>query len=182
MAKRAQDLYFLAVIPDDAICKEVMQFKQDVSDKFNSKAALKSPPHITLHMPFKWRADREKKLLDTLSEFSFKGYPFPVQLDGFGFFEPRVVFVNVEKSDALTQLQVQLSQFIRRELKILNAEYKNRGFHPHMTIAFRDLKKAVFPVAKSHYESKDFQQSFEANCFWLLKHDGIKWHTYKKFS
>jgi 2'-5' RNA ligase len=34
-----------------------------------------------------------------------------------------------------------------------------RGFHPHITIAFRDLKKAVFYKAWEEYKSKLFSET-----------------------
>ena len=44
-----------------------MNIKQEFANRFNSKAALRSPPHITLHMPFKWKEEKEVKLIDVLS-------------------------------------------------------------------------------------------------------------------
>ncbi|SMD36221.1 2'-5' RNA ligase [Reichenbachiella faecimaris] len=181
MAKPEQNLYFLALIPDGPVLTEVMAFKQEVKDKFNSKGALRSPPHITLHMPFKWRVDREAQLIEKLSKFKFDQYPFQVTLDGFDFFEPRVVFVDVAKTEVLTHLQKELSMFVRRELKFFNADYKDRGFHPHMTIGFRDLKKAIFPEVKAHYQEQSYQRQFEVSGFCLLKHNGSRWEEFRSF-
>ncbi|WP_422360401.1 2'-5' RNA ligase family protein [Reichenbachiella sp.] len=181
MAKPEQNLYFLALIPDEPVRSEVMAFKEEVKEKFNSKGALRSPPHITLHMPFKWRSDREDQLIELLSRFKFDLYPFQVDLDGFDFFEPRVVFVDVDKTEVLTQLQKELSDFVRRELKFFNADYKDRGFHPHMTIGFRDLKKSVFPEVKANYQDRSYQRQFEASGFCLLKHDGEQWEEFRWF-
>lgn len=174
-------MYFLALIPDGEIKEEVMAFKEEVADKFKSKGALRSPPHITLHMPFKWRADREEELLTKLAGFRFDAYPVSIALDGFDFFEPRVVFVDVVKSEPLGRLQKELSDFVRRELKFYNADYKDRGFHPHMTIGFRDLKKAIFPEAKAYYQDQVYQRTFEASDICLLKHNGQKWEEWRRF-
>ncbi|WP_420582691.1 2'-5' RNA ligase family protein [Reichenbachiella sp.] len=179
MAKPEQNLYFLALIPDEPVLSEVIAFKKEVKEKFNSKGALRSPPHITLHMPFKWRADREDFLIEQLSKFRFDLYPFQVTLDGFDFFEPRVVFVDVEKTKVLTQLQKELSDFVRREINIFNADYKDRGFHPHMTIGFRDLKKAVFPEVKTCFQDRKYQRQFEVSRFCLLKHNGERWEEFR---
>lgn len=181
MAKPEQNLYFIALIPDEPVLSEVMAFKQEVKEKFNSKGALRSPPHITLHMPFKWPADREELLIEKLSGFQFDQYPFQVTLRGFDFFEPRVVFVDVDKTEVLTQLQKELSDFVRRELKFFNADYKDRGFHPHMTIGFRDLKKAVFPEVKIYFQDRKYQRQFEISAFCLLKHSGELWNEFRWF-
>ncbi|MEO9805699.1 MAG: 2'-5' RNA ligase family protein [Reichenbachiella sp.] len=179
MAKPEQSLYFLALVPDQEIYAEVMTFKEEVAKKFNSKGALRSPPHITLHMPFKWRSDKEEELIERLSQFKFEHYPITVELDGFDFFEPRVVFVHVIKSEWLALLQKELTTFVRRELKFFNADYKDRGFHPHMTIGFRDLKKAVFPEVKTYYKDQSYQRQFNVSNICLLKHDGKRWEEWK---
>lgn len=44
--------YFLAIVPDEAICDEVTILKEQLRDSFGLKYALRSPPHITLKMPF----------------------------------------------------------------------------------------------------------------------------------
>lgn len=181
MVKPDQALYFLALIPDEPVYAETFSFKQEVAGKFNSKGALRSPPHITLHMPFKWRADREKELTEKLEQFQFDGYPLTIDLDGFDFFEPRVVFVHVVKSEILARLQKELSDFVRRELNFFNADYKDRGFHPHLTIGFRDLKKAIFPELKACYQGQIYQRQFEVSNICLLKHNGNKWEEHKRF-
>ena len=103
--------------------------------------------------------------------------PFQVQLRDFDFFEPRVVFVHVEKNEALTMLQKEVVNRCRKELNLDNANYRNQAFHPHITIGFRDLKKPKFYEAKQYYEPKSFQADFEVNRICLLKHNGKKWNV-----
>lgn len=181
MSKRKENLYFLAIIPDHQVKEEVMDFKREVAEQFESKAALKSPPHITLHMPFKWRDDREEQLIETLSKFRFDAFPFSTELKNFSFFPPKVVFVDVVKSSPLNQLQKELSTYVRKELNLFNADYKDRAFHPHMTIAFRDLKKSKFKEAEQLYSSKVYSAAFHVNDFCLLKHDGQQWQEFRFF-
>jgi len=174
-------LYFLAVIPSQEVREEVMGFKQEVAKKFESKAALRSPPHITLHMPFRWNEDKEESLIQKLGQFPYADYPIEIALRDFGFFPPRVVYVNVVSNDQISQLQKQLATYVRRELNVFNADYKDRAFNPHMTIAFRDLKKSRFLEAQSHYSDKKYEAVFEVNKICLLKHDGMKWNEHIRF-
>ena len=180
-AKNPTNLYFLALIPDDQTAAEIMAMKQSVADNFKSKGALRSPPHITLHMPFKWRADREDQLLGKLSDFKFDDYPFEVELDGYDFFEPRVVFVRVVNNESLKQLHHEVTTFVRRSFNILNADYKARGFHPHITIGFRDLRKNLFPQVIAEYKDKSYNKSFSVSRICLLKHSGDHWKPFKYF-
>jgi 2'-5' RNA ligase len=56
-----------------------------------------------------------------------------------------------------------------------------RPFHPHVTIAFRDLTKENFEQAWQHYSGKPFKESFAANSLSLLKLTGDGWIILKSF-
>ncbi len=176
-----ESLYFLAIIPPKNICEEVYTYKQIAFEKFNSRASLNSPAHITLHMPFKWKNKKEDLLIEKLSEFSFTNFPFSIELNDFNSFTPRVIFINVKESEQLNTLQKNLIRHMRKELNILNADYKGRPFHPHMTVAFRDLKKSIFRETEAFFAKEKYHRKFEASQFCLLKHDGKVWHEYKYF-
>ena len=174
-------LFFIALIPPEPIKSEVIAFKKEVEENFNSKAALRSPPHITLHMPFQWREDREDQLKEKLGLFQFENFPINIELKDFDFFEPRVVYVDVMKNPELTQLQKELVVYVRKEFNVFNADYKDKPFHPHMTIGFRDLKKSVFPEVKEHYSEKKYEADFEVSNICLLKHNGKTWEEWFYF-
>ncbi|MBK5277935.1 MAG: 2'-5' RNA ligase family protein, partial [Bacteroidia bacterium] len=66
-------------------------------------------------------------------------------------------------------------------LNIFNAQYKDMPFHPHLTLAFRDLKKPMFEKAWEEFKSKEYSESFAAKHFTLLKHNGKVWESLKDF-
>ncbi len=39
---------------------DVQKLKEEMAERFQSKASLNSPPHITLHMPFKFPERKEE--------------------------------------------------------------------------------------------------------------------------
>lgn len=172
---KTQRLYFVALIPPEPIKSEVWQMKEEVKSKYGSKAALKSPAHITLHMPFTFRVDREYQIIHCLQE-AVTGIPsIQIKHDGFGCFEPRVIYVNVEKTAPLENLKKNVVKQMRLNLKLQNADYKNLPFHPHMTIAFRDLKKATFQEAWPEYRQRSYEANWECGTVCLLKHTGKDW-------
>jgi 2'-5' RNA ligase len=118
----------------------------------------------------------------TLSAYCQKRQSFQVIQNGLGAFEPRVIFVNVEESEALADLQRELLKTMRMELKLDSTNYKNQGFHPHMTIAFRDLKKSIFPEAWNHFKNKSINKTWPAEVIHLLKHKGQHWEVFKSFA
>lgn len=172
-----ESLYFLAIVPPKAIQDRITELKMEVAERFNSKHALNAPPHITLHMPFKWKEKKLDQLKEAVQTINEELTPFGVTLKDFDFFEPRVVFVDVVENESLNQLQKRVINTCRKELKLDNANYKDRPFHPHVTIAFRDLKKAMFYEARDYFVGKEFNQTFSVSELSLLKHDGGKWEV-----
>ncbi len=171
-----ESLFFIAIVPPDPVRSEIHALKEEVTERFGSKHALRSPPHITLHMPFKWKVKKEEQLFSLIRELNSGFKPFLIQLKDFDFFEPRVVFVNVEPSESLEQLQQEVIDRCRKNLKLDNGNYKNRPFHPHITIGFRDLKKPQFYAAKKYFGQQSYSGEFQTQEISLLKHDGKVWH------
>lgn len=175
-------LYFLAFIPPSTIYDEALKLKQSFQEKYNSKAALNSPPHITLHMPFRWNEQKEKELVQGLEHFVKRFDPIKVCLDNFSSFPPRVIFINVVKSEILNNFQKKIERFCKTELNLFNANYKEDPYHPHLTLAFRDLKKSAYKAAWEEFKSKEFKAEFMADKLSLLKHDGRSWNVFKEFT
>lgn len=173
--------YFIACVPPPPIFDHVTGFKEYFKSRYQSKASLNSPPHITLHMPFEWRAKSADKLISSLDTFFKNETPVQIHLKNFGSFPPRVIFVNVGHAPGLSAMQKRLTQHCKRDLNLFNADYQDRSFHPHMTIAFRDLKKAAFELAWKEFQSKNFDGDFYTRQISLLKHSGSKWEIFKEF-
>ncbi len=180
--KNIEQLYFIAIIPPSPLREEIMTMKEHFRDHYNSKASLNSPPHITLHMPFRLKAKKEEALIKTLEEFADGQNGFEIKLKNFGAFPPRVIFVDVEPSERLETLQTNLHRTCRQKLNLHNANYKDRGFHPHITLAFRDLRKALFVEAWEEFEGKELDAGFQAESIFLLKHDGERWREFLKLN
>jgi 2'-5' RNA ligase len=174
-------LYFLAIIPPSPLYEEALGFKNYFKENYHSKASLNSPPHITLHMPFQWKEEKEEELVQTFAEFKPTVKSFDLKLSGFGSFPPRVIFIDVEKNERLEKLHKELHLHCKKELNIFNASYKDKGFLPHLTLAFRDLKKPLFTKAWEEFEKKAYSNTFQVDKFVLLKHNGKVWEIFKEF-
>ena len=173
--------YFVALIPPEPLRSKLQGIKERIGTDYHTRAALRSPPHITLHMPFLWSERKEHKLTEALSAFALKRESLNISLNGFSSFPPRVVFIAVEHNEVLIDLQFQLFRYCKTNLNIFNANYKDRPFHPHITLAFRDLKKEKFDVLWQEIEHEPFQATFVASTITLLKHDRRQWNEYANF-
>ncbi len=172
--------YFIAIVPPEPIEQEIQDIKQSIFKTYGTKGALRSPAHITLQMPFSWEEEKEDTLISTLKDF--RQFPeFEITLNNFDYFEPRVIFIQVEKNPILFQFQTQLTKYIKEHLHIFNQYEDKRGFHPHITIAFRDLKKPTFYKIWEDYKFQIFSKKFSFLSFSLLKFNGKIWEVYKNF-
>ena len=122
-----------------------------------------------------WKEKKEAELINSLSHFAQGKDPFEISLSGFSAFAPRVIFAAVIENEKLKQLQTELVRCCRQELNLFNAQYQDKPFHPHITLAFRDLKKSLFVEAWNEFQHKAFSGSFIVNGVDLLKHDGHMW-------
>jgi 2'-5' RNA ligase len=177
---KSEGLYFIAIIPSDPIFTEALLLKNYFREVYNSKASLNSPPHITLHMPFKWKEAKEKALF-RLESFAMECSSFELQLNGFNCFKPRVIYMNVVQNEELIIIQKALNQFCKTEFNLFNANHQDNPFHPHLTLAFRDLKKHKFAEAWEEFRDKKFTGSWKVGSFVLLKHDGKEWRSFREF-
>jgi 2'-5' RNA ligase len=181
LLEQKTQLYFIAIVPPEPVFSEIRKLKEFMANQYSSDAALRSPAHITLHMPFQWKQEKEERIFDALDNFAKQQRSFEVKLNGFGCFEPRVIYVNVDENVALRKMQEELMDHAKINLNLFNANYREQPFHPHITIAFRNLKKSVFPEAWKEFQNKKYAAEFFAGSFSLLKHNGKGWDIYKEF-
>jgi 2'-5' RNA ligase len=174
--------YFLAVVPPPPVYEQAQKLKHYFKERYNSKASLNSPPHVTLHMPFRWRDDKECELIQAFETFDPGISPFHLSLKGFNSFAPRVIFIDVVPNKNLADLQRAILRFCRRDLNLFNADYKDQPFHPHLTLAFRDLKKSMYAEAWKEFGKKDFAAEFLVTKYSLLKHTGKVWEEFHDIS
>jgi len=174
-------LYFIALLLPEDISDQITLFKREMADKYNAKHALKSPPHITLQMPFRRSEHQEANLIEKLTLFAGEKTGFDIHLSGFGSFAPRVIFVDVIHSQPIYQKHDELKSFLQEKLEFSLSDLTFR-FSPHVTIATRDLKKEIFPQAWNAFRERDYDARFKSKDLALLKHNGSKWKIHKRFS
>lgn len=176
----ASQLYFIALLPDSTLRNQIRSLKQEMKDRFNAKHALKSPAHITLQMPFRREENEDARIINTLVEFTASQNPFTLNLDGFGAFPPRVIFINISNPEPVIQLHKNLKSLLTRSLGFEPNDLISK-IHPHMTIATRDLTTAAFQAAWHEFKDRKFSASFTTDGLTLLKHSGTRWEIFQEF-
>ena len=171
--------YFIAIAIPMPLSGEIEAIKQGLFGQHNLKGALRSPAHITLHRPFEWKEEKEDVLIEKLSSFKFN-QRFTIEVKDFAFFEPRVIYADVLPNELLYELHARLTGFARRELKLFNEAGDERGFHPHITVAFRDLKKPLFYELQKIFARQKLEGEFYCAQICLLRLEE-KWEVYRVF-
>ncbi|GAB4185543.1 MAG: 2'-5' RNA ligase family protein [Thermoflexibacter sp.] len=169
--------YFVAVVAPEPILSEVRAFKQYMAENYQSVASTKSPAHVTLYMPFWWQEDQEIFLKNLLKSFSAQEQAFDIFFNGFDCFAPRVIFIRVAHNPALQVLQKKLLKSLKETLGLYHAKYFQQKFHPHMTIASRDLTEEKFDEAWQEFKNKEYKAHFKVDKITLLKHNGKIWEV-----
>ena len=171
MANRTS-LYFIAILPDDKISRELTSFKQDFADRFESKRALRIMPHITLKIPFRFPVDEHNELISWFEHLPLSQPAFNVQIHGFGSFKKKkIIYAKPEVNPNLVNLQKELIGLLK--LKYPHTVHcDDENFSPHMTIAYRDLSPYLFNSAWKEYENKQYHATFPVNEISLLEHNG----------
>lgn len=171
--------YFLAIVPEGAIQDNCTEIKNEIRDQFNVKYALKSPAHVTLKMPFSYNEAKEEKLIQVLRKFLIQFESFPISIGGVDTFGKRVIFLKIKADDRLTILQASLKVFCKRELNLVD-ELSDRNFHPHMTIAFKDLKEIHFDEILNLVKKRSIQEEYFVSNIHLLKRIEGRWISLKE--
>jgi 2'-5' RNA ligase len=180
--RRKTGRYFIAIIPPEPLYREVQELKEYFRDRYHGHAALRSPPHITLHMPFEWKREKESMLCDALESFFNNIGTFELKLLNFSCFAPKTIFIDVELCPELETVQKELERFCRGNLNLFQARYRDLPFHPHLTIAFRDMKKETFAEAWGEFGKKKFIRKFNVSRVALLKDNETLWKPVCYFS
>lgn len=177
----AEPLFFIALLPPQAIQDYATEVKSHFDQYYNSRHALKSPPHITLYPPFKWQLERVSILIESLATFANSHPVISMTLDGFGAFPPRVIYIHVDRSTTLLRLHQQLIEHLETSIELSDSREKSRPYAPHLTVAFRDLTKQDFKLAWEVFRNRSLHFEFTATHLTLLKHDGQRWQIHTEF-
>lgn len=164
---------FIAVVLPRVLDEKILRYKKQMAERYGCKVGLKSPAHITIIPPFWTEPGKEEQLKNDIESISAPFQPFTISTNHFSAFKPRTIFVAVSESEELKSLKKASDNFfLTNDYKI---KIESRPFHPHITIATRDLHKKDFAGAWPGFEKEEFREEFEVNGLSLLRHNGRTW-------
>ncbi|HEX5025615.1 MAG TPA: 2'-5' RNA ligase family protein [Agriterribacter sp.] len=175
----SENLYFIALIPQKELQEAITAYKIDFAERFDSKAALKVVPHITLKAPFTLPQNQHQLLIQWFPGLNINSGRFNIELKDFGCFFSKyhpIIFINPVTNTTLYEMQKEIITSFKNNCpgKTHPVDLK---FVPHITVAYRDLTPAKFSEAWKEYHHKKYHALFEVNCIYLLQHDGTQWNV-----
>jgi 2'-5' RNA ligase len=171
--------FFIGICPPRLLEERIHGVKEEFRQKYRIQGAFRSKAHITLQMPFNLPTIKVDRFIHELNELIVRQNPIEIQLNNFGKFEPRVIFIKVEENEQLNFLQNSVERFMKR-FQVFNSTHKNNGFNPHITVAFRDLKKPTFHKIWDDVKNREFMETFLADNITIFKHNGKSWEIFKE--
>jgi 2'-5' RNA ligase len=167
-------MYFIAMVLPAHLNEKVLKYKNMMLEKFNCKVGLKSPAHITLVPPFWMEEEKEESLISDLENLSSQIAPFLVTTNNFSAFKPRTIFIQPVLTEELNKAK-QAVDVVFRNNPLYNIKIETRPFHPHITIATRDLYKKSFHEIWPWFAEKEFKEEWMVEGFSILKHNKKNW-------
>jgi 2'-5' RNA ligase len=175
-------LKLIAVMPPEPVYAEIRRKQQFIADTWGPKHALRTPPHITLIPPILLTSSEAGWLYGMADALSAMFPPFEILLQGYGSFRPRVVFINIVNKTALKDLQETWLHAVRSKMPHVLDTYPDRPFHPHLTLAHKDVTKPQFEQIWRFYEDKQYEAVLHVDAFYILQHGENGWTVEKKYT
>lgn len=175
-----KSMYFIAILPPASVSADIRTMQEQLEAQFHAGAALRSPPHITLVPTFHMHRDEEENLEALMKTCAAALSPFDIVLDGYGHFRHSVLFIRAESSAVLSAVHANCMEIIHKTFPA-SAPQELRDFHPHITLAHRDLEPAHFKNARDMFTNSSFHAEFRAESLTLLKHNGKYWEVFRQY-
>lgn len=175
-----QELYYIAVIPNEEVTTLIRKVKEELLQNYGLKHALKSPAHITLQRPFKRMPAEEPRLFQQLMQFAAQQEAFEIALSGYASFAPKVIYAAIADHEPVKELYDNLYTCLLEAIGFEISELST-DFHPHMTVATRDVTETVFDKLWPQFKERSLSGTFTVDSIAVLKHNGKHWNVYKRF-
>ena len=169
-------MYFIAIVLPEELNERILVDKKMMEEKFGCKVGLKSPAHITIVPPFWMEEEKEQRLLEDVKTISSDMHQFPVTTNNFSAFKPRTIFIDVIVDVQLAGVKDSADRFFK-DNEFYKIKIDTRPFHPHITIATRDLQKRAFQEAWSLFQQKEFREEWLASGLSVLRHNRRNWEV-----
>jgi len=171
----SRPLYFIALVLPAPLADRVGQWQREMADRYGSRHALRSPPHITLYRPFSPDAAAEKAMGEVLRAVAERHAPVDILLDRFDHFSRSVLYAHVSDDGAMETLHRAVTEALEGAGIVVPEGGDRRPFRPHVTLAHRDLTAEAFGRAWPAFGDRSLHESGTVDAVSLLHHGPGGW-------
>lgn len=174
-------LKLLAIVLPEPAYSWIVEQQNFIATTWGPSRALRTPPHLTLIEPLAL-SDDQITIVDSLCSTAAATQDiFHISVSGYGAFIPRVVFMNPILPPELLLFQAEMRNKIRELMPEVLKKYQDRAFHPHITLAHRDVHPDQFKLMWKHYEHLHLNLEFRVEKFHALGHRTDGWVIEKEY-
>ena len=174
-------LKLIALIIPEPLKTLVIEEQELIRDRWGPKHALRTPPHLTIIPPIEVSDEEITRLWTLAKEIANQTGPFEIEFNGYGAFKPRVVFINLQASSPLEHLYRNWRTSLERNMGHVLEKYPDRPYHPHLTLAHRDVDRVIFSEMWSYFKEKEIKANVTFDRFCILKHHAAGWSIEEEF-
>lgn len=174
-------LKLIAIVPPEPVFTEIRKEQEFIAKTWGPKHALRTPPHITIIPPIALTSGQTGWLSGMAYALAGHAVPFTFKLYDFDFFRPKVVYVRPVVSPELQELHDLWHQALLARMPHILDQYPDRPYHPHLTLAHKDVPGAQFEAMRKYYTAKTYRAEFLVDHFCILSHQGEGWVIERRY-
>lgn len=156
-------LYFVALIPQGDVKVQINNIKHQTGGRFGCRQALKSPPHITIIPPFRLQPELVEEMIGVVRNNFEPPANLSIDFSGLGAFETRTIYLDIVADSGINAYDLVAKKIVNQHPALFPNVRFHEVFHPHITIANRDippgdfkemmeyLSKKVLPATCNHF-------------------------------
>ena len=169
--------HFVGVLPPKEIDEIVQRDRLWVRERYGCRSGHSTVPHITLVPPFSTSLPTDR-VRDILMGILPLLHPFICEIDGYGSFGDRTVFLRVIPSKEWDDLAKTLSKGMRA--MGLGVREEKKPLSPHLTIANRDIPPNALKSILSGLYHNSVKGTFPVESVALFHREGRVWRVDEK--
>ena len=158
------DQIWIVSILEDQPYRDVKNLWKSFETKYNSVGVqLFSHPHMTFQGG---ETDNTRQLKRDFQEMASEIRPFEIRVKGPRHFDKKVIYLEVEKTPGLVEINKRISQFLKAHCHDLLEDYTPENWIPHITLAMDDLTAGNFQKAWTELRDSElrFKQKLHSLC------------------
>jgi 2'-5' RNA ligase len=174
------DQIWIVSVLEDKPYRDAKNLWKLFETKYNSVGVqLLSHPHVTFQGG---KTSDSGQLNKDLQEMISKIKPFEIHVNGPRHFDKKVIYLEIEKTHELVQVNKLINRFLKAHCHDLLEDYRPGNWIPHITLAMDDLSKRNFQKAWAELKDTriEFRQKLHNVCI-VQQYPGGKIRIRKRY-